>query len=52
MKTAPPMNIFDFFHTHQLRKSGKFKIGPFWPKMNFPNQNVFMLGINLTKMTS
>ena len=51
MKTAPPMNTFDFFTLNQLRKSRPFKIGPFWPKMNFPKQNVSKLGINLTKMT-
>ena len=36
MKTAPPMNTFDFFTLNSLRKSGPFKIWPYWPEMNFP----------------
>ena len=31
MKTAPPMNILDFFTLNSLGKSGPFKIWPFRP---------------------
>ena len=31
MKTAPPMNNFDFFTLNSLGISGPFNIWPYWP---------------------